>query len=131
MTTYSTNNLNTFHILYLIKGILTLFFSLFFIAYAAFGGFMGKMIEADAENALPFNPGIIFMVVGIIGFVLCLVVGILTLFAAKFIKEQKNYTFIFVIAILNCLSGMLGIILGVFTLVELNKPEVKALFDKK
>lgn len=130
MTASSTNNLNTFHILYLIKGILTLFFSLFFIAYAAFGGFMGQMIEADTHNTLPFNPALIFMIVGIIGFVLCLITGVLTLFAAKFIKEQKNYTFVFVIAILNCLSGMLGIILGVFTIVELNKPEIKALFGK-
>jgi len=56
--------------------------------------------------------------------------GILTLFASKYLKEIKNYNFIFVVAILNCLTGILGIVLGIFTIIELNKPDVKALFNK-
>ncbi|WP_100612043.1 hypothetical protein [Confluentibacter lentus] len=127
----STNNLGLFKTLYLVKGILTLCFSLFFIIYAAFGLFFDKMIDAnDANNDMSFNPGFIFLIIGIIGVIICVIFGVLTLMASKYLKEVKNYNFIFAIAILNCLTGILGILLGIFTLIELNKPEVKQLFHK-
>ncbi len=56
--------------------------------------------------------------------------GILNLLASKYIKETKNYNFIFAVAVVNCLTGILGILLGVFTLIELTKPEIKPLFNK-
>ena len=126
-----TNNLSTFKTLFLVKGILTLFFSLFFIAYACLGGFIGHIIEtSDQTDPIPFNLGVIFIVIGSIGFIISVVMGILTLFASKYLKEIKNYNFIFVVAILNCLTGILGILLGVFTIIELNKPHIKELFIK-
>jgi len=126
------NNLSTFRILYLVKGILTLAFSLFFVLYAMFGYFFTDLMEQEVNNSdLPFNPGAIFTIIGIIGFIISLTFGILTLIASKYIKERRSYTFIFVVAILNCLTGILGILLGVFSLIELNKPEIKSLFDKR
>ena len=126
-----TNNLNLFKTLFLIKGIITLLFSLFFVAYACMGGFIGHVFETtDPTDPIPFNPGIIFMVIGSIGFIISVTMGILTLVASKYLKEIKNYNFIFVVAILNCLTGILGIVLGVFTIIELNKPDVKELFNK-
>lgn len=127
----SSNNLNLFQTLFLIKGIMTLLFSLLFIAYAFIGRFLGNIFEASNEaNPISFNPGIIFIIIGSIGFIISLVMGILTLLASKYLKEIKNYNFIFVIAILNCLTGILGIVLSVFTIIELNKPLVKELFNK-
>jgi hypothetical protein len=79
---------------------------------------------------VPFNPGIIFIVIGVIGLIFCVTLGVLTLLVSKYIKERKNYNFIFAMAIVNCLTGILGILLGVFSLIELNKPEVKKLFGK-
>ena len=126
-----SNNLNLFKTLFLVKGILTLCFSLFFVAYAVFGSFIGHIIETNNHNdPIPFNPGIIFIVIGSFGFFIAVTMGILTLFASKYLKEVKNYNFIFVIAILNCLTGILGILLGVFTIIELNKSHVKELFNK-
>ncbi|TXG35670.1 hypothetical protein [Seonamhaeicola maritimus] len=127
-----SNNLNTFRILYLIKGILTLFFSVFFILYGAMGFVFNNIIESqDVNNEIPFNFGWIFIIVAGIGLVMCVALGILTLMAAKYLKEVKNYNFIFAIAIVNCLTGILGILLAVFSLIELSKPEVKALFNKE
>ncbi len=122
------HNLDTYKILYLIKGILTLVFSLFFMVYIGMGVFIGAAIEADPTEDLPFNPGIIFSIIGTIGMFICIVIGVLTLLASKYIKERRNYRFIFAIAIINCLTGILGILLGVFTLIEISKPEIKALF---
>lgn len=125
------NNLNTFRILFLIKGILTLCLSLFFILYATIGFIIGTVIENDETNTdIPFNFGWIFIIIGGVGILFCITLGVLTLLASKYIKNIKNYNFIFAIAIINCLTGILGIILGVFTLIELTKPEVKKLFNK-
>ncbi|GAL67469.1 hypothetical protein [Jejuia pallidilutea] len=125
------NNLNTFRILFLVKGIITLCFSVFFILYAGMGFFFNAAIEHSSENPeLPFNFGWFFVIIGGLGVIICIVLGILTLLASKYLKEVKNYNFIFVIAILNVLTGILGILLGVFTLIELTKPEVKKLFGK-
>ena len=123
----ATNNLSTFRVLFLVKGILTLCFSLFFIFYAFLGTIFSNI--EDFKN-LDFNPGIIFMVIGAIGFIFTVIFGVLTLIASKKLKEVKGYNFIYVVAILNCLTGVLGILLGVFTLVELTKPHIKQLFEE-
>lgn len=127
----SNNNLNTFYTLHIVKGILTLCFSVFFILYAVMGVFFGAIIELDpTQQDAPFNPGIIFIIIGIIGVIISVTLGVLNLLASKYIKEKRNYNFIFAVAIVNCLTGMLGILLGVFTLIELNKPEIKHVFNK-
>jgi cytosine/uracil/thiamine/allantoin permease len=128
----STNNLNTFKILFLIKGILTLCISFIFIVYAGIGAFVGSIVEkTNSVNDLPFNPGDIFLIIGAVGFVFSVTIGTLTLLASKYIKELRNYNFIIVIAVINGLSGILGILLAVFYIIEVTKPNVKELFDNK
>jgi len=125
------NNLSTFKVLFIVKGILNLAISLFFLAYAGFGFFFMNIFEATENNAdLAFNPAVLFVIIGVVGVVLAIAFGIITLLAAKYIGQTKNYNFILVAAILNCLSGVLGILLGVFTIIELSKPEVKSLFGR-
>ncbi|NER16985.1 hypothetical protein GWK10_07170 [Spongiivirga citrea] len=124
------NNLDIYRTLLTVKGILTLCFSLFFVFYMFMGGVFGTAFMLDpTQDDIPFNPGLIFIIIGGIGFILTVTLGILTLYAAKYLGKRTNYTYIFVVSILNCLTGALGIVLGVLTLVELNKPEVKRLFD--
>ena len=124
------NNLHTFRILFLVYGILTLAFSLFFLVYAGFGFFIQDIVEEGSNNDLPFNPFKIIVIIGAIGFSFAVITGILTIVASNYIKALKNYNFVFAMAIVNCLTGILGILLGVFTLIELSKPETKALFDE-
>ncbi len=126
-----SNNLNTFRILFLIKGILTLCFSVIFIVYAVFGVFMGNMAEfSNPSDPLPFNPGHIFLIIGMVGFIFSIAIGILALMASKHLKEISNYNFIIVAAGINGITGILGILLAAFTIIELSKPEIKALFNK-
>lgn len=55
--------------------------------------------------------------------------GGLTAYARRCIRKRKNYTFILVIAGINCAFVMpLGTVLGVFTFVVLTRPMVKPLF---
>ena len=126
------NTLDTFSILYLVKGILTLSISLFFVFYVFIGFIIGNSDDWIHEtDSLPINPAIIIIVIGAIGFILSIVMGILTILVYKYLRDVRNYNFIFVMAILNCLTGILGILLGIFTIIELTKPEVKQLFCKE
>ena len=127
----SNNNLNTFKILYLVNGILSLLGLVFLTLYAFFVlHIFSEVNEAHPDPDMPFNPVVFITVIISIGAFFSLLFSVLSFLASKFIKEQRNYSFIFVVAILNCLTGILGILLGVFTLIELNKPEVKELFGK-
>lgn len=122
------HNLGIYRILFIIKGIITLAFAVLPLLYIFFGAFLfgsSEMIEDDAHLA-----GIIIISIGIVVFLFLLVLGILTLLTAKYLGEKKHYDFIFVMSIINCLTGILGIILGIFTILELNKPHVKRLFGK-
>lgn len=121
------NNLHVFRTLYLVKGILTLAFALFFVAYGIFGA---VFMASDEFSEAGFNPGYIFIIIGVIGFIICIAMGISQLIAAKYFKEMRKHDYLMVVAILSCLTGILGILLGVFTIIELQKPHVKALFDK-
>ena len=126
-----TNNLDTLRILHIVKGILTMLFSFFPLIYVVIGSFMTSGVIPDSStsgNSSPEEVGIIMIAIGSIFTIIILAIGILSLIAAKFIKEKRNYNFVFVASIICCLGGMLSIALGVFSLIELTKPEVKALF---
>lgn len=79
---------------------------------------------------MPFNPGHIFMIVGICITFFAITSGTLCFFAAKCLRETKGHTFILIVSILLAITGgILGILLCVFTLIEINKPHIKALFN--
>ena len=103
----TTNNLSTFRVLFIVKGILTLCFSLFFIFYAFIGTIFGNI---EDFKDLDFNPGIIFMVIGAIGFFFTIIFGVLTLIAAKNLKDVKVYNFIFVIFVFYTIKAIDDII---------------------
>ena len=56
--------------------------------------------------------------------------AILTALAGRSLLKHRRYTFCFVIACLECVFMPFGTVLGVFTLVVLSRPGVKALFDR-
>ena len=95
------------------------------------GVFFSHLPEFDPNtSSMPFNPFNLFLYIGIVGFIITLALGSLTIIASNYINQQRSYTFIFVIALVNAITGVLGILLAVFTLIEITKPEVKALFEK-
>ena len=124
------NNLNTFKILFVIKGIFNLFGALFFAGYGFFINYIFSNVHQSDLETTPFDVGTFIGIFSGIGFVVMLVFGILTLMTAKYLGEARKHTFITVVSILNCFTGILGILLGVFTLIEINKPHVKPLFEK-
>jgi len=129
-----TNNLSTFRTfrtLFLVYGILLILGSIFCLFYAAFGLFFLTAEAPELNDPEMFNPGSIFLVVGLIAFVVVALFGVLALLSSKYIKQRKKHQFVFVTSILMCLTGLLGILLGVFALIELSKADVKELFGKQ
>ena len=77
----------------------------------------------------PAFMGWIFTAIGGVAVLIGWTVGGLTIYAGRCLAARQKHTFIFVMAILNCMSVPIGTALGVFTLIVINRPSVKALFD--
>ncbi len=77
-----------------------------------------------------FGMGFGFFFFAIIGIQLLflIVVPILTLIAGLNLNRYRNRTFCFVVACVLCLLQPIGTILGIFTIIVLNRPEAKWLF---
>jgi amino acid transporter len=123
-----TDNLNIFATLHVVKGILTILFSLFFLFFIFLASLL-SLVPLDKDSHTSFNAENLIIIIAVAGFLITVTIGILTLLAGKYIKERRNYNFIFAISILNCTIGLLGIILGIFTILDLNKSHVKAQFE--
>jgi hypothetical protein len=74
--------------------------------------------------------GVVAIIVGAFLFVLFETYGILCIIAGKKYATHDGYRFCFVLAVITCLNFPLGTALGVFAIVVLNRPSVKALFHR-
>lgn len=121
--------LSIFH--YLLAG-LTLLFSCFPLAYvgmglaAALGAFDG-----GGQDALPAVVGWVFVAFGLFLLLLVVADGVGLLVAGRSIARQKHWLFCMIMAGISCAFFPFGTALGMFTLVTLSKPEVKALFTAR
>jgi len=119
--------LSIFH--YIVGGIAALF-SFFPLIYIVLGALFLMIPNRFAGSGPPppFFLGWIFIVLGgglmLVGwaFAVCVIL------AGRYLVRHKHYIFCLVIASLNCLFMPFGTILGVFTIVVLVRPSVKALF---
>lgn len=124
------NNLSTLRILHIIKAVVSILAALFILLI--FGGSGLFVATQDLKNnELPFNPGAIMASVGVFLSIAIAVTGVLNFLAAKYIREERNHTFIMIVSIINCFSGILGILLGIFTIIEIHREHVKELFTEK
>ncbi|MGO1073033.1 hypothetical protein [Lysobacter sp. CA199] len=72
--------------------------------------------------------GWMFVVMGSVFIIGGLTCAVLFAFAGRRIRERRNHTFCLVAAGVSCMFMPLGTVLGVFALVLLLKPDVKAAF---
>ena len=120
-------NLETYRILFIIKGVLNLFICFIGIIYMVMGiAFTNLGMPGD----FPFNLfNLIFFIFASLFILFSIILTVLTFLAAKYLKERKNATFIIVVSVINSLTGILGIVLGILTIIEIQKPEVRSLFE--
>jgi len=108
---------------------LTALFACFPIIHLVLGIAMITGQMDDGKNSPPPFFGWFFVGFAAIFILVGWALAIASLFAGKYLKQQKNYTFIFVMAVISCMFAPLGTVLGIFTIIVLLRDSVKHLFE--
>jgi hypothetical protein len=132
--------LSIFH--YVVAGLMALF-ACFPLIYLVFGLVM--LIAPVAFQHAPNGPhgqhggpndaavlqfmGLIFVCAAVLFTAIGWAFAACIFMAARFLGQQRYYTFCLVMAALLCLNSPFGTVLGVFTIVVLMRPSVKLLFQ--
>jgi len=95
--------------------------------------FLGLMLalapqKFQGNEQMPAAFGLLFVVFGGLFIVVGETVAVLILMTGRFLAKRRHYMFCLVIACLECVMFPFGTILGVFTIVVLNRASVKQLF---
>lgn len=121
--------LTLFH--YVLAGLLTLF-SLFPIFHLGFGAAMlflpEKFTQASGDAAMTRIMGAFFVCFALLFMGCGLALALSTAWSGRLISRRHHHTFSLVIAALLCFFMPFGTVLGVFTLIVLTRPSVKALY---
>lgn len=108
------------------------FFPIFHVGMGAMISFRPEALERWGLDGEPDDMmqliGLMFMVIGISTIVLGLAHAVLTAWSGRCIQLRKWRTFSIVVAGLNILAFPFGTVLGVFTIVVLQRPSVRALY---
>ena len=126
-------HLRLLSIFYYVKGGITALFAcipiihvvlglVFIIAPTAFG---------HGNDQPPAFLGWLFLILGSFLILFGWTFAVLTLLAGRCISRRKHYTFCFVVACIECLSVPFGTVLGIFTILVLNRQSVKELFKPR
>ena len=101
------------------------------LAFIGVGAFFASSPQfAQANDPPPPWFGAVFAGIGALVCVSVEGMAALSFFTGRFLARRQHRTFCVVISVLNCLSVPFGTALGVFTLIVLQRPSVKALFAR-
>ncbi len=119
--------LSLFH--YIVGGI-TAFFSCIPFIHVALGLAMlsGKMFKEGHGAPPPAFIGWLFVIMGGFFIVLGWSMAVCIIVAGRQLKRHRNRMFCMVVAGLECMFMPFGTVLGVFTLIALNKDSIKEMF---
>ena len=106
-------------------------FSLFATLYIGIGAMMafGGFPPSNNPANDPRVPGLIFIGIGSAFLILGLTFALLTFFAGRSIRDRRRRMFCMILAGLQCIQFPFGTVMGVCTIIVLNRPEVKLLFE--
>jgi len=118
--------LSIFH--YVVAGLSALF-SLFPLLYVGMGALIvcGKLDGPHADPTprimgwVVLGIGVVFFLMGI-GFVVCVAL------AGRYLSRRRHYTYCFTMGAVDCIFMPFGTILGVFTIIVLQREAVRRLF---
>jgi hypothetical protein len=117
---------------YVVAGLAALFsfFSLLYTTVGAIFIFAARHGTAKpGEDLPPEFLGWIFAVLGSLLFLIGIAMAICILIAGRSLALRKRYSFVLVMACIECLFIPFGTILGVFTIVVLSRESVRGLFS--
>jgi len=99
------------------------------LAFIGVGAFLASSPQiAQSNDPPPPWFGAVFAGLGALVFVSVEGMAALSFFTGRFLARRRHHTFCVVISALSCLSLPLGTALGIFSILVLQRPSVKALF---
>lgn len=85
----------------------------------------------QSEQQPPAFVGWTFAALGGMFFVLGQILAVCIIVSGRFINRRRRYTYVFVMACIECIFMPFGTVLGVFTIIVLMRESVKQLFNGK
>lgn len=127
------NNLSTLSILHYVYGGFACFIGVVVLVILLT---MGQLFQSDwfADSAGEPSPpfvGILFGVIGWVVFTLLVAKGLANIISGNLLARARGRAFSQVVAAVDCLNIPFGITLGIFTIIELQRPEVKQLYAQQ
>ena len=118
--------LSIFH--YVVAGLAAVF-SFFPLFYVGMGALMlcGKLEGAHPDPAARIM-GWVFIAIGVVFFLLGLSFVVCVALAGRYLSRRKHHTYCFIMGAVDCLFMPFGTVLGVFTIIVLQKDAVRQLF---
>jgi hypothetical protein len=117
-----------------ILSVITALFASVFILHIVIGVLALRdpaALGPTADGPPPAVFGWMFVVIGsgvvLVGWTL----AVSMFLAGRWLKRRERYTFCLVVAAASCLMMPFGTVLGIFTLIELQRPSVKAMFQAR
>lgn len=131
MTPNDEQHLKILSICNYVMGALNIFGGCFGFIYVVLGVLMlsGVFDTGNQGEEVPAFVGVIFIVAGLLTVLLAGAMGAAYIMAGRYLVQHRSRTFCFVVAVIECLGFPLGTILGVCTIVVLNRPAVRAAFE--
>jgi len=130
MAAANNNELDILAICHYVVAALTALASCLAFIWIGLGIAMATHPEQFADAGEPPPEFVPFMFLGI--GVACLLFGwsfaVCVAVAGRFLKQHRHYLFCMIVAAVNCLFFPFGTVLGVFTIIVLLRPNMKALF---
>ncbi len=133
--TYEDTNLRILGVFHYVFGGFVALFSMIPLLYMGMGLLISlspALFESPkgVSEAPPMILGLVFSGIGLVGVLVIATVAVLMFVAGRNIHRTRNLNLCTVAAALACFFMPFGTILGVLTLVELNKREVRDLFEQ-
>lgn len=107
------------------------FFPIIHLAMGIFFVVSGSSLGKPGEQVPPALFGWIFIVAAAVLMLAFWTLAGLTLTAARRLGQRRSRTFCLVVAAILCVMMPLGTVLGVFTILLLQKPTVRAMFGEQ
>jgi hypothetical protein len=130
MNNEDVKNLDLLSLFHYVLGIITALFSCipFVHVFIGLAIVSGKMFAETDGSAPPLAFGWIFVIMGSVFILIGWGIAICMLIAGRKLKMRKSRIFCMVVAGVECMFMPFGTVLGVFTLVGLNKESIKEMF---
>jgi hypothetical protein len=121
--------LSIFH--YVVGGLVA-FCACFFIIHIVMGAVIASSPSSFSGSGGPPPRafGLFFMIIGSLAVLFGWTMAALIIFAGYSLGRRKNYLFCMIVAGISCLFMPFGTVLGIFTILVLQRPRVREMFNQ-